>query len=84
MRTIFLRFIRYGLPALLIVIGFLVLIFAGDSVRWDGWAMCMGSGLGLLLLDGLFRLGVRGDHERDAEAAARDYLAKHGHWPDEA
>jgi hypothetical protein len=55
----------------------------GDDTRWDGWAMCVGSGLALLLLNVLFRYGARGDEERDAEDAAREYLGVHGHWPDE-
>ena len=79
-----LRIIRYGLPALLVVAGFVILFVADGAVRWEGWAMCVGSGLAILLLNELFRLGVRGDKERDAEEAARDYLTKHGHWPDEA
>jgi hypothetical protein len=75
--------IRYGLPAALVVAGFVILIVANGSVRWDGWAMCVGAGLALLLLNVLFRFGAKGDEERDAEEAAREYLATHGHWPDE-
>ncbi len=45
--------------------------------------MCVGSGLSILLLNALFRYGAQGDRERDAEDAAREYLARHGHWPDE-
>ena len=75
--------LRYGLPAALIAAGFAMLVLVQDDIRWDGWAMCVGSGLSLLLLNGLFRLGARGDEERDAEQAARDYLGRHGHWPDE-
>ena len=75
--------IRYGLPAALIAVGFLHPVRRDDSLRWDGWSMCVGSGLALLLLNGLFRFGARGDEERDAEQAARDYLTEHGHWPDE-
>ena len=78
-----LRTVRYGLPGLLIVAGFVVLGTAGGASRWEGWAMCVGAGLSVLLLNLLFRLGVVGDKERDAEAAAREYLGKHGHWPDE-
>ena len=75
--------VRYVLPALLIVAGFVILFVADGSVRWEGWAMCVGSGLALLLLNVLFRYGAKGDEERDKEEAAREYLAKHGHWPDE-
>jgi hypothetical protein len=75
--------LRYGLPALLVAIGFVILFTVDGPIRWDGWAMCVGSGLSILLLNGLFRYGASGDRERDAEDAAREYLARHGHWPDE-
>jgi hypothetical protein len=75
--------IRYVLPALLIVIGFVLLFVADDELKWDGWAMCVGSGLALLLLNVLYRYGVKGDQERDQEEQARDYFTQHGHWPDE-
>ena len=65
------------------VLGFVILFVADDSVRWDGWAMCVGAGLALLLLNLLFRYGARGDRERAAEEDAREYFAKHGRWPDE-
>lgn len=45
--------------------------------------MSVGSGLSVLLLNWLFRFGVKGDEEREAEEAARDYLTELGHWPDE-
>ena len=76
--------VRYVLPAVLIVTGFVLLFAVDGSLRWDGWAMCVGAGLSVLLLNWLFRLGVAGDKERDEEAAARDYLTQHGYWPDEA
>ena len=78
-----LQFVRYGLPSLLVVAGFVLLFAAPDSSRYEGFAMCVGAGLGLLLLNALFRLGATGDREREREDAAREYLAEHGHWPDE-
>jgi hypothetical protein len=75
--------LRYGLPVVLVVAGFAILAFVDDPIRWDGWAMCVGSGLSILLLNALFRYGAKGDQERDAEQAARDYLGTHGHWPDD-
>ena len=77
------RFLRYGLPAVLVVAGFVILFVADDSLRWDGWAMCVGAGLAILLMNVLFRYGSKGDRERDAEVAAREYYAKHGRWPDD-
>ena len=68
--------IRYVLPALLIVAGFVILAVADDELKWDGWAMCVGSGLALLLLNVLYRYGIKGDEERGEEEQAREYLAR--------
>jgi hypothetical protein len=76
-------FLRYGLPALLVLAGFVILFTVDSSLRWDGWAMCVGSGLAVLLLNWLFRFGSKGDEEREKEVAAREYFAAHGRWPDE-
>jgi hypothetical protein len=78
-----LPFVRYGLPALLIVAGFVLLFAAPESSRYEGFSMCVGAGLALLLLNVLFRIGAQGDREREREDAAREYMAEHGHWPDE-
>ena len=77
-----LRFVRYGLPALLVVTGFVLLFAAPDSTRYEGFSMCVGAGLALLLLNVLFRIGATGDRERDDEEAAREYFGEHGRWPD--
>ena len=76
-------FLRYGLPAVLVIAGFVILFTVDSSVRWDGWAMCVGAGLAVLLLNWLFRLGAKGDEERDREVAAREEFARTGKWPDE-
>ena len=75
--------LRYGLPAVLVLTGFVILAVVDDPIRWDGWAMCVGSGLSILLLNWLFRYGAKGDRERDAEQAAREYFSAHGRWPDD-
>ena len=80
---VLLGFVRYGLPALLIVAGVVLLFAAPESTRYEGFAMCVGAGLALFLLNVLFRLGAAGDREREDEDAAREYLARHGRWPDE-
>ncbi len=77
------RFIRYGLPAILVVAGFVILFTTEGSLRWDGWAMCVGSGMAILLMNVLFRFGSKGDDERVQEVAARDFYAEHGYWPGE-
>jgi hypothetical protein len=75
--------LRYGLPTVLIVAGFVLLFAVEGSLRWDGWAMCVGAGLSILLLNLLFRFGSKGDREREQESAARDFYAEHGRWPDD-
>jgi hypothetical protein len=77
------RFLRYGLPAVLIVVGFVLLFTVEGNLRWDGWAMCVGAGLAILLMNLLFRFGAHGDRERDDEIAAREFYAEHGYWPGE-
>ena len=76
-------YLRYGLPAVLVLAGFVMLFVAGDDVKWDGFAMCVGAGLAVLLMNLLFRFGAKGDDERQAEDDAREYFSAHGHWPDE-
>ena len=78
-----LRTVRYIVPAVLVVIGFVILFTAGESLRWEGWAMCVGAGLAILLLNVLYRYGASGDRERTAEDEAREYFSTHGRWPDE-
>ena len=75
--------VRYGLPAVLVLAGFVILFAVGGSARWDGFAMCVGAGLSVLLINVLFRFGAKGDEERKREDAAREYLARHGRWPDD-
>ena len=78
-----LKTIRYIVPAVLVIVGFVILFTAGESLRWEGWAMCVGAGLAVLLLNVLYRYGATGDEEREAEDAAREYFGKHGRWPDD-
>lgn len=78
-----LAFIRYGLPLLLFVGGFIVLFVAGDANALEGWAMLVGSALALITTNVLFRIGFSGDEDREKEEEARRFLMEHGHWPDE-
>ncbi len=72
--------IRYGIPALFIIAGQVVLIATGDPVNWAGFT---GAGLAILLIGALVRIGTEGDRERDREEAARRYFDEHGRWPDD-
>jgi hypothetical protein len=39
---------------------------------------------GIVLIGGLLYAAKVGNGDREAEQAARDFYAEHGHWPDEA
>lgn len=75
--------VRYGLGAILIVAGVVLIAVNPSGLGVDGFAMAVGGGLSVLLINFLFRLGVSGDREREREEQARRYLEEHGVWPDE-
>ena len=75
--------IRYALPAVLFLVGLGLFLLEPNSIGLEGLAMGTGAALSLLLLNLLFRAGVKGDSERMLEAAAREHFARPGRWPDE-
>jgi hypothetical protein len=75
--------VRYGVGGLMVLGGVIVLVVSPAGLGMDGFAMAVGGGLSVLLLNFLYRLGVSGDLERDREEAARVYFDEHGRWPDE-
>jgi hypothetical protein len=81
MRPALLIGLRYVLPAVIFLVGVIVMAVGGRSGLSAG-AMFMSAGTAVLLLNFLFRMGVEGDKERDREEAAREFFDKHGRWPD--
>jgi hypothetical protein len=78
------KLVRTWLPVTIIVAGVVVAIASGFSeTGMEGGALLISAGLSVWLINFLYRVGVRGDRERDAEDRARAYFADHGHWPDE-
>ena len=75
--------LRYGLPTVLILLGIVLLPVNPDDLGVELFSMLVGAGLSVLAFNVLFRWGSRGDDDRVTEAAARDYYAEHGRWPDE-
>ena len=74
---------RYGLGVVMVVAGIVMLAVNPGGFGVDGFAMAVGGGLSVLLINFLFRLGVSGDRERELEEEARRYFDEHGVWPDE-
>jgi hypothetical protein len=76
--------VRTWLPAAIIVAGLILAAATGFSTTGlEGGALLVSAGLSVWLINLLYRIGVRGDRERDAEDRARAYFAEHGRWPDE-
>jgi hypothetical protein len=76
-----LTFVRYILPAAVVIAGLVVMSLGGES-DLEGGAGIVGAGLAIFFLNWLFRAGASGEREREAEEAARDYFDRHGRWPD--
>jgi hypothetical protein len=76
--------IRYGLPVAGVIAGVIVMSLGSES-DLEGGAGIVGAGLAIYAINWLYRAAFEGDRvEREKEEAARAYLARHGHWPDEA
>jgi hypothetical protein len=76
--------LRYGIGGAMALAGIVLLVTNSGGFGVDGFALGVGGGLSLIMLNFLYRLGVSGDRERDQEEEARTYLERHGYWPDEA
>jgi hypothetical protein len=76
--------LRYGIGGAMSLVGIILLVTNSGGFGVDGFALGVGAGLSLIMLNFLYRLGVSGDRERDQEEDARSYLERHGYWPDEA
>ena len=80
-----LLFVRWYFPIAVIAGGIVAYVVNPSTLAAEGSAGVIGAGLAWLLFGWLFRRGVEGEADRDAEDAARDYLDRHGDWPsDEA
>lgn len=77
------RFVRYWLPALVVLGGVAAVIFGPQEARWEGGAAIVAAGLSIWLINVFFRIGATGDRERDREERAREFFDRHGRWPDE-
>jgi hypothetical protein len=76
-------FVRYVLPALIVVAGLATIVIGNSKSALHGGLGIVGGGIAVLLLSYFYRVGASGELERDAEVEARDYFDRHGRWPDE-
>ena len=76
-------FVRYVLPAVIVVGGLVPLLVSDSQSALHGGLGIMGAGIAVWLLSFFYRIGASGERERDAEEEARLYFDRHGRWPDE-
>jgi hypothetical protein len=75
--------VRYGIGGIMILAGVVALVAVGGEVGAHGFAMAVGAGLTVMLVNLLYRMSVSGDREREREEDARRYLDEHGVWPED-
>ena len=76
--------VRYGVPIALEVAGIVIVAVERSTTGVEGWGMFTGAAGAVLLLNQLYRVGARGDVDRNHEESARDYFDAHGEWPTSA
>lgn len=74
-------FVRHVFPALVVLGGIVAYLVNPSMLAAEGAAGVIGAGMAWWLFGWLFRKGVEGEHDRDLEEAARDFLDEHGRWP---
>jgi len=81
-RKLGLLFVRYGIAILMVIAG---IVAYEQGPKWQGFGVVvMGFGLCVVMINGMFRLSLKSNTERDVEEDAREFYAEHGYWPDEA
>jgi hypothetical protein len=73
--------VRYGLGGVMVLGGLVLLVINPGGVGVDGFAMAVGGGLSVLMLNFMFRLSVSSESDREREEDARRYFDEHGEWP---
>ena len=76
--------IRTVLPLAVVLAGLVILLVRRDTLGLEAFAMLLGAGASIWLINFLYRLSISGDRDRDDEDRARAFFDRHGHWPDEA
>jgi hypothetical protein len=75
--------IRYGLGAVMVGAGIVLLIISPAGLGFDGFALAVGGGLSVVLFNVLFRLSLSSEADREEEEQARNYFDEHGEWPED-
>ena len=76
------RFVRYGIPSLILVAGVVLILVGGDAGVGAGIVLVGVAGL-VLLANAFLRLGLQSEGEREREEHAREFFTRHGRWPEQ-
>ena len=76
-------FVRFVLPALIVLAGILLAAIGQRESAYLVGALLVSAGVSVGLLTLLYRVGVRGDSDRQREEAAREHFDRTGRWPGE-
>ena len=74
------RFVRYGIPLMLLTAGVVLIVVGGDAGTGAGIVLVGVAGL-VLLANAFIRLGLESENEREQEEQAREFFSRHGRWP---
>jgi hypothetical protein len=75
--------VRYGIGGVMVLGGIVMLILSPAGLGVDGFAMAVGGGLSVVLLNFMYRLSVSSELDRAREEQARAYFDEHGEWPED-
>jgi hypothetical protein len=75
--------VRYGIGAVMVLAGIVMIAVNPEGLGVDGFAMAVGGGLSVLLINFLFRVSVSSNLDREREEDARRYFDEHGEWPED-
>lgn len=75
--------VRYGIGAVMVLAGIVMIAVNPGGLGVDGFAMAVGGGLSVLLINYLFRVSVSSNRDREREEDARRYFDIHGEWPED-
>jgi hypothetical protein len=73
--------VRVVLPAVIAIVGVVLVIVGGDAARGAG-VVLVGVAALVVLANLLMRLGIASERDREREEARRREFSRRGRWPD--
>jgi hypothetical protein len=74
--------VRLGLPALIAVVGVVLIVLGGEIERGAGIVL-VGVSLLVVLANQFLRIGLSSERDREREEARRQEFGRTGRWPED-